>query len=167
MCVVSVSSNINSNIFFQALLLPNTFIEKFINKINYRNLKVSLSNYFSLYVRNFNNILFVREGVLRDFVAGHAGLLDPLGIFKPKAQANSQANAQSLGAGFNIGPVGVGGGFSSSSASASANGDGSASAKADAQAQAQGGYGGYGNSNAQASANANAQGTFIFVIKII
>lgn len=104
------------------------------------------------------------EGVIRDLIGGNVGgLLDPLGIFKPKGGANSQAssNAQSLGGGVNIGPVGIGGGFSSASAtsSASAHGDGSASASAKADAAANG-YNGYGgsNANAQASANANAQG---------
>lgn len=104
-------------------------------------------------------------GLLHGLAGGSiGGLLNPLGIFKPKESGNhANSNSQSLGGGLQFGPIGISGGLSSSSASASANGGGSASAKSDAQASGYNGYNGYGgyggsNSNAQASANANAQG---------
>lgn len=113
---------------------------------------------------------------------GVSTLLNPLGVFKPKgsgsnADSYASSNAQSLGGGINLGPIGFGGGISSSSATASANsgsvggggGGSSASAKADAQANGYGGYGGYGgsNANAQASANSNAQGKYSFNIMCV
>lgn len=116
---------------------------------------ISISYIIIQYSKNLCFFVCSCKGVLRDLIGGNIGLLDPLGLFKPKGGANSQANSQSLGGGINVGPIGVGGGYSSSSASASANG-GLSSASAKADAQAQGGYGGYGNSNAQANANANA-----------
>lgn len=121
-----------------------------------------------LSLKNLITSYLLCKGVIRDLIGGNVGgLLDPLGIFKPKgnadASSHASSNAQSLGGGFNIGPIGVGGGFSSASASSSASAHGggaaSASAKADAQANGYGGYGG-ANSNAQASADANAQGRF-------
>lgn len=106
--------------------------------------------------------------MLRDLASGHVGsLLDPFGIFKPKASSDAHAssNAQTLGGNFNIGPFGIGGGFSSASSSATANSNGglaSASAKANAEAN---GYGGSNaNANAQASASANVQGRLEYLV---